>query len=176
MSSKKGLSKDQKKTRMLEIFHETGEVFTYKDIEKIAQKEKGIVLQSVKSILQELVDDGVVETKKCSGTLIYWAFKNKKAKVLTEKIDNLRDVLNKENSHASEAQEILDKLQDRNYNMAEIEKIQSEISDLNKIKADLEGKLKVLREHNPKLAQKKLEDAKVSWICKELIYNFIGFF
>lgn len=161
MSSKKGLSKDQKKAKMLEIFHETGEVFSYKDIEKISQKKKGIVLQSVKPILQELLDDGAVESKKSSGTLVYWSFKGKKAKILTDKIDNMRGVLSQENSHAAKVKDILDKLQDSNHNMAEIEKIQTEISDLSSVKAELEAKLKALKENNPMLTKKKLEDAKV---------------
>lgn len=164
MSSKKSLSKDQKKTRMLEIFHDTGEVFSYKDVEKIAQKQKGIVLQSVKPILQELVDDGVVETKKCSGTLLYWAFKHKKAKIMSEKINNIQVALSSEESHADKIKEILAKLQDQDHNLAEIKKIQAEISDLTKMKAELETKLKALKENNPILTKKKLDDAKVSCV------------
>lgn len=161
MSSKKGLSKDQKKAKMLEIFHESGEVFNYKEIEKIAQKKKGIVLQSVKAILQELIDDGAVETKKTAGTVLYWSFKAKKSKVLNEQISNIKEVLSQENSRAAKIQEILDKLQDSKSNMEEIQKIQEEISDLAREKEELESKLKSLKENNPVLAKKKQEDAKV---------------
>jgi len=37
-----------------------GDFYTYKEIEKIATQEKKIVLQSVKEVLQSLVDDGLV--------------------------------------------------------------------------------------------------------------------
>ena len=71
MASKKGLSEAEKRTRMSEIFLSVftklyfeysfqGDFFTFKEIEKIATQQKKIVLQSVKEILQSLVDDGLV--------------------------------------------------------------------------------------------------------------------
>jgi len=71
MASKKGLSEAEKRTRMSEIFlsvitnlHNAhlfqGDCYTFKEIEKIATQQKKIVLQSVKEILQSLVDDGLV--------------------------------------------------------------------------------------------------------------------
>ncbi|XP_006885459.1 PREDICTED: meiotic nuclear division protein 1 homolog [Elephantulus edwardii] len=52
MSKKKGLSAEEKRTRMMEIFFETKDVFQLKDMEKIAPKEKGITAMSVKEVLQ----------------------------------------------------------------------------------------------------------------------------
>ena len=40
-SKKKGLSLEEKRQRMMEIFYETKDVFLLKDIEKIAPKSKG---------------------------------------------------------------------------------------------------------------------------------------
>jgi hypothetical protein len=76
MTSKKGLSDAEKRTRMSEIFLSVhtlptpcvpsnviqGEFFTYKEIEKIATQQKKIVLQSVKDVLQSLVDDRLVHS------------------------------------------------------------------------------------------------------------------
>ncbi|XP_016145073.1 meiotic nuclear division protein 1 homolog [Sinocyclocheilus grahami] len=42
MSKKKGLSLEEKRSRMMEIFFETKDVFQLKDMEKIAPKSKGI--------------------------------------------------------------------------------------------------------------------------------------
>jgi hypothetical protein len=63
MAPKKGVSFDDKRLRLLEIFARA-EVFTLKEIEKIGSKEKGIVEQTIKDVLQTLVDDGLVETDK----------------------------------------------------------------------------------------------------------------
>lgn len=70
----KRLTIEEKRTKFLEIFHESGDVFQLKDLEKLAPKEKGIVLQSVKPILQELVESEQVRAEKISGSLYYWSF------------------------------------------------------------------------------------------------------
>ena len=60
MSKKRGLSVDEKRSKMLEVFYEKKEVFQLKELEKICPKEKGITPMSVKEILQSLVDDDLV--------------------------------------------------------------------------------------------------------------------
>ena len=44
-SEKKGLSLEEKRQRMMEIFYESKDVFLLKDIEKIAPKSKGVTSQ-----------------------------------------------------------------------------------------------------------------------------------
>ncbi|KAG7098514.1 hypothetical protein E1B28_000458 [Marasmius oreades] len=64
MVSAKGLSVEEKRTKLLELFHETKDFYQLKELEKLAPKMKGIVSQSVKEILQSLVDDGLVQADK----------------------------------------------------------------------------------------------------------------
>jgi len=72
MSKRKGLSLEEKRERMLEIFTESSEFFNLKELEKIAPKRKGIVSQSVKEVVTSLVDDGMVNFDKCGNQGIYW--------------------------------------------------------------------------------------------------------
>ncbi|KLT43426.1 meiotic nuclear division protein 1 [Cutaneotrichosporon oleaginosum] len=78
--SKRGLSREEKRTRLVDLFHESAEFFTLKELEKVAPKQKGIVQQSVKEILDELVSDGLVSadkigTSNCQPFLPhFWAF------------------------------------------------------------------------------------------------------
>jgi Fe2+ or Zn2+ uptake regulation protein len=74
MSKRKGVSHDEKRMRMLQIFYEKKEFFTLKEIEKIAPKEKGIVVQSVKDVLQTLADDGLVRSEKIGTSTYFWRF------------------------------------------------------------------------------------------------------
>ena len=46
---KKGLSFDEKRKRILEIYYERKEVFNLKEIEKLGAK-RGVVLQAIKDI------------------------------------------------------------------------------------------------------------------------------
>jgi Fe2+ or Zn2+ uptake regulation protein len=57
--TKKGLSLEQKREKVLEIFHLSDDVYQLKEIEKEAVK-KGVTLQSVKEVVQSLVDDDLV--------------------------------------------------------------------------------------------------------------------
>ncbi|XP_043684558.1 meiotic nuclear division protein 1 homolog [Vespula pensylvanica] len=74
MSKRKGLTLDEKRARMLQLFYERREFFTLKELEKIAPKEKGIVTQTVKDVLQTLVDDGLVRSDKIGTSIYFWTF------------------------------------------------------------------------------------------------------
>ncbi|PNH06256.1 Meiotic nuclear division protein 1 [Tetrabaena socialis] len=73
MAPKKGVSAADKRDRMLEIFHDSSDVFVIKDIEKLSVK-KGIISQAVKDVLQSLVDDDIVKCEKIGISNYYWSF------------------------------------------------------------------------------------------------------
>ncbi|XP_051784152.1 meiotic nuclear division protein 1 homolog isoform X2 [Erpetoichthys calabaricus] len=89
MSKKKGLSLEEKRSRMMEIFFETKDVFQLKDMEKIAPKMKGITPMSVKDVLQSLVDDGMVDTERVGTSNYYWAFPSKALHARKRKLNDL---------------------------------------------------------------------------------------
>lgn len=89
--SRKGVSAEEKRSRMLQLFHEKGECFQlkvniyfmlfhlnndvcFKELEKLAPKEKGIIANSVKDVVQKLVEDGLVETDKIGTSVYFWSF------------------------------------------------------------------------------------------------------
>jgi Fe2+ or Zn2+ uptake regulation protein len=75
---KKGLSLEEKRERVLEFFHETDSVFQFKEVEKEAVK-RGVTVQSVKDVVQSLVDDNLVNQAlflikaSCGACLARWA-------------------------------------------------------------------------------------------------------
>ncbi|CAK0760648.1 hypothetical protein CVIRNUC_002788 [Coccomyxa viridis] len=84
MSKKKGLSIEEKKGKVLEIFHESKDVYVLKDLEKLAPK-RGVVLQSVKEVVQALVDDDLVHQDKIGASNFFWSFPSEAAvKLKTE--------------------------------------------------------------------------------------------
>ncbi|XP_068961679.1 meiotic nuclear division protein 1 homolog [Petaurus breviceps papuanus] len=89
MSKKKGLSAEEKRTRMMEIFFETKDVFQLKDMEKIAPREKGITAMSVKEVLQSLVDDGMVDSERIGTSNYFWAFPSKALHARKRKLETL---------------------------------------------------------------------------------------
>ncbi|KOX69898.1 Meiotic nuclear division protein 1 like protein [Melipona quadrifasciata] len=86
MSKRKGISFEEKRIRMLELFYEKREFFTLKELEKIATKEKGIVAQAVKDVLQTLVDDGLVRSEKIGTSVYFWTFPGENITAVEQRI------------------------------------------------------------------------------------------
>lgn len=137
MSKKRGLSVDEKRTRMMEFFFEKKDFFQLKELEKQCQKEKGITSMSVKDILTSLVDDGMVDTEKIGTSVYFWAFpskasQNRKRKIGTlseqmEEVKKKRKTAESEIAQASMGREDTD---DRETILAELSEKQSECERL----------------------------------------------
>ncbi|BGP15144.1 hypothetical protein JCM10213_005395 [Rhodosporidiobolus nylandii] len=84
---KAGLSLDEKRSRMLDLFRETKEFYKLPDLEKLAPKSKGITAMSVKEVLQSLVDDNLVRFEKIGS--YYWSFPSDLAAGARTKADTL---------------------------------------------------------------------------------------
>lgn len=87
--SKKGVSAEEKRKRMLQLFYERGECFQLKELEKLAPKAKGIVANSVKDVIQQLVEEGLVDTDKIGTSVYYWAFPSKSLTVRKTQLQNV---------------------------------------------------------------------------------------
>jgi hypothetical protein len=70
--SKRGLSSEEKRQKMLQIFHETQSFYQLKDLEKQGPK-KGVISQSVKDVVQSLVDDNLVFKDKIGTSVYFWS-------------------------------------------------------------------------------------------------------
>merc|ERR1712122_364282 len=90
---KKGLSLEEKRKKMLEILYETKDFFLLKELEKIAPKQKGIIAQSVKDVLQSLVDDNLVDTDKIGTSVYFWAFPSKALALRKARLSAIQDKL-----------------------------------------------------------------------------------
>jgi Fe2+ or Zn2+ uptake regulation protein len=88
-ASKRGLSLEEKRKRMLDFFFEKQDFFQLKDVEKLCSQEKGITLQTVKDVLASLVDDGLVDSEKIGTSIYYWSLPSKALQRRREKLDEL---------------------------------------------------------------------------------------
>lgn len=75
VQSKKPVSAAEKRVRMLEIFHEVPvSPYQLKDLERIAPKTKGVIVQAVKDVVMELVYDNLVTQEKLGTSQYFWSF------------------------------------------------------------------------------------------------------
>lgn len=153
MSKKRGLSLEEKRDKVLEIFHESKDVFQLKDIEKLAPK-KGVISQSVKEVLQSLVDDDMVHQDKIGISNFFWAFPSEAAVQLEsaliksqkqeqqnqEQLSSLKKKLQASMAGRQDTAERAAKLSDVTRREKELQDIQNQLeqyaeSDPDKIKA-----------------------------------------
>ncbi|XP_023951005.1 meiotic nuclear division protein 1 homolog [Bicyclus anynana] len=109
MSKKRGLSADEKKIRMLEIFHKSKDFFQLKELEKIAPKEKGITMQSVKEVVQSLVDDHLVDSEKIGTSIYFWSFPSKANNNKKRKLQTLQSEVDETTKKLRKAEDTLTK-------------------------------------------------------------------
>ena len=153
MSRKKPLSVEEKRTKIIEIFHETQDFFSLKEIEKIASKEKGVVLQSVKEVLDSLVSDSLVRSEKIGTSNYFWAFpsaafatKNSILNLKQMELSNLDEVaLDKKIEAAMIGREETE----------EREALLAELKNETKIKNQLEAELLEFKDCDPILLEQK---------------------
>ncbi|KAI9352087.1 meiotic nuclear division protein 1 [Obelidium mucronatum] len=129
---KKPLSQAEKSAKLLELFHESRDVWALKDIERAGSKEKGIVSNTVKDILDMLVSDGLVTMEKIGISNYYWSFPGAAAAAKKRQLDDLesevvsakrrKEELSKEIEAAKEGREDTD---DRQQLMAQVKEAQS---------------------------------------------------
>ncbi|KAJ3693179.1 hypothetical protein LUZ60_008659 [Juncus effusus] len=72
MSKKRGLSLEEKREQMLQIFYESQDFYLLKELEKMGPK-KGVISQSVKDVIQTLVDDDLVLKDKIGTSVYFWS-------------------------------------------------------------------------------------------------------
>ncbi|XP_040554802.1 meiotic nuclear division protein 1 homolog isoform X17 [Gallus gallus] len=137
MSKKKGLSFEEKRARMMEIFFETKDVFQLKDIEKIASKDKGITSMSVKEVLQSLVDDGMVDTDRIGTSNYFWAFPSKALHARKRKLEELQT-------------------------QAERAALMKELAALQQKKEQLKAEIEKYKEYDPDVVEEMRQTSKVA--------------
>ncbi|XP_044047567.1 meiotic nuclear division protein 1 homolog isoform X2 [Siniperca chuatsi] len=166
MSKKKGLSLEEKRTRMMEIFFETKDVFQLKDIEKIAPKTKGITPMTVKEVLQSLVDDNMVDCERVGTSNYYWAFPSKALHARKHKLEELQ----KQNSQAKQRkvslQKAVEKAKVGRQDTKERSSLLKELKALREERAQLQTELEKYKECDPEVVE---EMRKSNAVAKDAV-------
>lgn len=163
MSKKRGLSLDEKRTKMLEIFYEKKDFFLLKELEKIAPKEKGIISMSVKDVLQSLVDDNLIDTEKIGTSVYFWAFPSKATANRKRKLSDQQEMISEISKKQKEVVS--------NINLASVGREDTEgriiclkkLNTLKETKNGLESSLQRYRDCDPEVLvemQKEIELSK----------------
>lgn len=172
MASKKGLSSEEKRKRMLEFFFEKQDFFQLKDVEKLCSQEKGITIQTVKDILTSLVDDGLVESEKIGTSVYFWALPSRALQKRQDTIRKLENDLENEKNKNKALKEKQEKQSGIEVNEEKNKELQVEYDKLIKQRAALLKELDSYKENDPEACQKMENNIKVAKeACNRWIEN-----
>ncbi|KAM8939465.1 meiotic nuclear division protein 1 homolog [Pelodytes ibericus] len=161
-SKKRGLGVEEKRTRMMEIFFETKDVFQLKDLEKIAPKEKGITSMSVKEILQSLVDDAMVDSERIGTSNYFWAFPSKALHARERKLETLKMQLVDANQKKKNLQQNVDKAKVGRQDTEERAKLAKELASLRQQREQVRAELDKYKECDPDVIEEIRHENKVA--------------
>ncbi|XP_008580423.1 PREDICTED: meiotic nuclear division protein 1 homolog [Galeopterus variegatus] len=161
-SKKKGLSVEEKRVRMMQIFFETKDVFQLKDVEKIASKEKGITATSVKEVLQSLVDDGMVDCEKIGTSNYYWAFPSKALHTRKRKLEVLESQLSEGRQKHANLQKSIEKAKIGRHETEERTMLAKELSSLREQREQLKAEVEKYKECNAQVVEEMRQANKIA--------------
>jgi len=149
---------------MLDLFYEKKEFFLLKELEKIAPKEKGIVTQSVKDVVQSLVDDDLVDTDKIGTSVYFWAFPSKATAIRKRKLEEAKTKLQEAEDRVKVSTNNLAEATKGREESPERTKILQNIDDLRAKKSKLEGEVQKFKDCDPELIDELKKEIET---CKE---------
>ncbi|KAG6801657.1 meiotic nuclear division protein 1 isoform X1 [Apis mellifera caucasica] len=163
MSKRKGLTLDEKRIRMLHLFYEKKEFFTLKELEKIAPKEKGIIAQSVKDVLQTLVDDGLVRSEKIGTSVYFWTFPGENITAIEQRISEASKKIVEAEFKLQKLKEACEKEKIGKEDTEERQILLHELEELKAKEDQLKKQISKFSDADPEVIAKLLEKAKVEY-------------
>mmetsp|Transcript_4471 Transcript_4471/g.8585 ORF Transcript_4471/g.8585 Transcript_4471/m.8585 type:complete len:208 (-) Transcript_4471:263-886(-) len=145
----KRMSQEEKRKAILDIYHQTKQVYTEKEICVLAVKA-GVNAGTVVDINTALVDDGLVDKEKIGGSNYFWSFPGKKDRQLQISHEETLAEIERAKTRLADAQSRLaDAKRGREDEDGERAKKLARMVELEKEKKDLTTELEALKENDP---------------------------
>ncbi len=159
MNKKRGLSLDDKRNILMQLFKKEQSFFHYKDIEKFCGKNK-ISFMIVKDLLAGIVADNLVETEKIGSSSFYWSLPTR---VLTAKQKTLEREIEKTSQLNNELDLIEKKIIENKKLRVDNERSNklNELQELIEKKNEYDKIIKNFEKEDPERYEKLINDNKV---------------
>jgi len=147
---------------MLELFHQKKDVFVLRELEKMGPKEKGIVMQSVKDVVQSLVSDDLVSTDKIGSSTYFWSFPST---AINTKMQRKKDLMQKMKDLSRKSLELDSELKKVEMSADEMEARDMALKELHSLenkRNELKARLEALKDCDPQQTLQLKSDCEVS--------------
>nr|AOP03997.1 Mnd1 [Rhizophagus irregularis] len=147
------------------VFKKLKEFYQLKELERDAPKMKGIVTNTVKDVLQSLVDDNLVNTDKIGTSNYYWSFPSSALQSRKARIEELMLELQKLKEKNTELQSNIDVAYDGRENSDDRATLLKKVAELEAINKKHQENLALFRECDPALLEAKENHANLALEC-----------
>lgn len=147
---------------MMDIFHESQEPFLLKELEKIAPKQKGIVMQSVKDVVQSLLDDNMCRCERIGTSNYFWDFPSEAAIKRKNRSDALDKEIEQLDSKKRELNGLIEQAQLGREETDERKSLVEELAEIEEQWKQQQQELQQFKECDPALMKRKREEAKTA--------------
>ncbi|XP_063610805.1 meiotic nuclear division protein 1 homolog [Penaeus indicus] len=165
MSRRKGLSHEEKRNKMMELFYEKQDFFQLKELEKLGPKEKGVISQAVKDVVQSLVDDGMVDTEKIGTSVYFWAFPSKATSIRKRKIDDLSSREQELNKRLKTSQAKMEQAKIGREEGEGREELLEKLAELESTRDELLNSLQKYRDCDPDVLNQVKEETQIAQVA-----------
>lgn len=145
---------EEKRGKMLEIFFESQDFFLLKELEKKGP-QKGVISQSVKDVVQSLLDDDLAFKDKIGTSVYFWSLPSKAGNQLRQMKRKLQEDLQAAKKRRGELETKLDETKKGREESAARNKLLAKLAELQKHNKSLKEELAQHAENDPELLEKK---------------------
>lgn len=145
------MSAEEKRKVIIDIYHQTKDVYTEKEIIVLATKA-GVNVNTIPDINASLVDDGLVDKDKIGGSNFFWSFPGKRDRMLQlehEKV--LTEIEVTKIKLVSAEAKLADAKRGREDEDGQRAKKITRLRELAEEKKSMEGELEILKENDPQV-------------------------
>lgn len=147
---------------MMELFYERKDFFQLKELEKLGPKEKGVISQAVKDVVQSLVDDAMIDTEKIGTSVYFWAFPSKAISTRKRKTDELESRLKDTNKRLKTSQAKLDDAKVGREEGEDRQEVLEQLAQLESTKDQLTKEIQKYHDSDPEVLNEKKESIQVA--------------
>ena len=157
------MSREEKLVAMQALMMESKDIWTLKELEKECPKKKGIVAMSVKDILQEACDEGLVSFDKIGSGNFYWCFPSEAYNRRKVRQAQLSSAVEELTSEANALEKEIKKLSAGRTDSDERDALEDEIQRLENELAEIEQVMKRYDAMNPLVIRDMERQAQVAF-------------
>ncbi|XP_002993252.2 meiotic nuclear division protein 1 homolog [Selaginella moellendorffii] len=152
MSKKRGLSLEDKREQLLQIFYESQDFYLLRELEKLGPR-KGVISQAVKDVLQSLVDDDLVFKDKIGTSVYFWSLPSRAGHQLRQVRAKLEADLSATKSHRLELEKMKESSKKGRENSDEREAAIAELNEMEQEHKALKDELEQYADNDPALCE-----------------------